>query len=399
MYRGIIGFERTVLRTSILFHWVIDANQALIPVVSPILKNTFKLSYFQLGAIFGSFLLTMVCFLVIVGWLADISDESDLMAFGIFLVFCSCILFTVSSSFYQLIISSIIQGIGVSFYHPPSYTALSRATKDSMRRTKSMGFAGSSGDVGNFIAFLSTGVLAIKFGWKVPFLFWGIISLSTLFIYLIYFRKRVRIMKIHLEPQKTALSQKEGWINKKQIIFFLIAYCILGGVYRTFVNFSPLFLTVKANLTADHAGIIFSGFIIGGATGSAVSGFLNEKFGIQKTVIVEFLLVAAFFLSLTRVSIQKQIPLLLVIYLLSGLMLFAIYPTIYSIASILSKSKERGQFYGQIMAFSFFGGFIFSFLDGKLADLYGITVVYFIGVIISIIGAISASQLGKKRIE
>ncbi len=77
-------------------------------------------------------------------------------------------------------------------------------------------------------------------------------------------------------------------------------------------------------------------------------------------------------------------------------MLFAIYPTIYSIGSILSSSTERGQFYGQIMAFSFFGGFVFSFLDGKLADLYGITVVYFVGVIISIIGAISSSQINEK---
>ncbi|MFQ5819815.1 MAG: MFS transporter [Candidatus Heimdallarchaeota archaeon] len=396
MDRGTKEFERTVLRTSILFHWVIDASQALIPVVSPILKSAFKLSYFQLGALFGSFLITMVCFQVIAGWLADISDESDLMAFGIFLVFCSCFLFTVSSSFDQLIISSMIQGIGVSFYHPPSYTVLSRATNDSMRRTKTMGFAGSSGDIGNFIAFLSTGTLAIKFGWEVPFLFWGIISLSTLFIYLLFLRKCVRNLKTQLEPQKITLPHKEGWKYNKQVICFLIAYFVLGGAYRTFVNFSPLFLTEKAYLTADHAGIIFSGFIIGGATGSAISGFLNEKFGIKKTVIVEFLLVATFFLSLTRLSIQKQIPFLLVIYFLSGLMLFAIYPTIYSIASILSKSTERGQFYGQIMAFSFFGGFVFSFLDGKLADLYGITVVYFIGVIISIIGAISASQLGKK---
>ncbi|MFQ6123510.1 MAG: MFS transporter [Candidatus Heimdallarchaeota archaeon] len=396
MDQSMIGFERIVLRTSILFHWVIDANQVLIPIVSPILKCIFKLSYFQLGALFGSFLLTMVCFQVFAGWLADISDESDLMALGMFLVFCSCILFTVSSTFYQLILFSMVQGIGVSFYHPPSYTALSRATKDTRRRTKSMGFAGASGDVGNFIAFLSTGVLAVKFGWKAPFLLWGIISFSTLFIYLIFLRKCVRDMKTQLDPQKVALPQKEGRINKSQIIFFLIAYFVLGGAYRTYVNFSPLFLTEKANISADNASIIFSGFIIGGAIGSAVSGFLNEKFGMQKTAIGEFLLVATFFLSLTHLSIQKQILLLLIIYLLSGLMLFAIYPTIYSIASILSRSTKRGQFYGQIMAFSFFGGFVFSILNGKLADLCGITVVYVVGVIICIIGTISTSQLGQK---
>ena len=50
-------FEKTVLRTSVLFHWVTDANQALLPGVSPILKVTFELSYFQLGALFGAFLL------------------------------------------------------------------------------------------------------------------------------------------------------------------------------------------------------------------------------------------------------------------------------------------------------------------------------------------------------
>jgi len=339
----------------------------------------------------------MVCFQVIAGWLADRADESDLMAFGTFLVFCSCILFAISSSFYHLIISNVIYGIGASYYHPSAYTVLSRATKDTIRRTKTMGFSGSSGDVGNFIAFLSTGALALRFGWKVPFLLWGILSLLMLLIYLFFLRKRLHALKTQLVPQKMALPQKEGQSRKRQVMFFLIAYFVLGGAYRTFVNFSPLYLTKNANLTADYAGIIFSGFVLAGATGSAVSGFITEKFGIRKTQVGQYLLVAALFLCLTHSSVQKRPPLLFVIYVLSGFMLYAIYPTIYSIASRFSKSTERGQFYGQIMALSFFGGFVVSFLDGKLADLYGITIVYFVGVIVCIIGAISASQLDEER--
>ena len=65
MNQSQVQFEKTVLRASIQFHWVNDATQALLPGVSPILKITFGLSYFQLGALFGAFLLAMVFFQVV----------------------------------------------------------------------------------------------------------------------------------------------------------------------------------------------------------------------------------------------------------------------------------------------------------------------------------------------
>lgn len=195
------------------------------------------------------------------------------------------------------------------------------------------------------------------------------------------------------------LPQEEARLHTGQLICFLIAYFTLGGAYRTFVNFSTLFITEKANLTADYAGVLFSIFIVAGATGSAVSGLISERFGMRRTQIAEYLIVAILFLSLTRSYVQKSSPLLIIIYFLSGIILFAIYPTIYSIASRHSRSAKRGQFYGQIMALSFFGGFAVSFLDGKLADIYGITIVYFVGVLICLIGALSAYQLKEKTLQ
>jgi len=373
-----------------------DATQALLPGVSPILKSTFGLSYFQLGTLFGAFLLAMVFFQVVVGWLADRSDELDLMAIGTFLVFCACVGFALSSLFYQLFIFNVIAGIGASFYHPSAYTVLSRAANDTVRRSKIMGFSGSSGDVGNFIAFLSTGALALTFGWEAPFMIWGSLSLLMLVSYLLVFRQRLKVLRTQTIPQEIALPQHAARFHRGQLIFFLMAYFTLGGAYRTFVNFSTLFITEKANLTADYAGILFSVFIVAGATGSVVSGFLNEKFGMQRTQIAEYLIVATLFFSLTRPFIQKSPLLLIIIYFFSGIMLFAIYPTIYSIASRHSRSVKRGQFYGRIMALSFFGGFAISFLDGKLADIYGITIVYVVGTLICLIGALSAYQLSEK---
>ncbi len=261
---------------------------------------------------------------------------------------------------------------------------------------KLWGLMVASGDVGNFIAFLSTGVLALTFGWESPFIIWGILSLLMLFPYLFVIRRHVIALRIHIIPQKTISIQEEGQFLKKQLIFFLIAYFMLGGAYRTFVNFSTLFLTEKANLTPDYAGILFSVFIVAGAIGSVVSGFITERYGVKKTQIAEYLIVAILFFSLTSVFVQERPIILIFIYFLSGIMIFAIYPTVYSIASNLSKSAKRGQFYGQVMALSFFGGFVISFLDGKLADIYGITIVYVIGMLICIIGAVFASQMDDK---
>ncbi len=134
MIEGQSRFEKTVLRTSILFHWVTDANQALLPGVSPILKIALGLSYFQLGTLFGSFLLAMVFFQIIVGRLADRFNETDLMAVGTFLVFLSCIGFAFSSTYSHLFIANTVAGIGASFYHPSAYTVLSRASYPKIRK-------------------------------------------------------------------------------------------------------------------------------------------------------------------------------------------------------------------------------------------------------------------------
>jgi len=383
-----------VLVVSSLFHAITDATFAILPAVLPLLAKNFALSYTDIGFLYGAMLAVMVALQFIAGDLADKYDELDLLATGCFIIFLSCMLMLYARTYVELFTFNMFYTIGFSIFHPVSYTVISRTISEEKDRTKAMGFSGSIGDFGNFIAFLSTGFIASIRGWRFPFLIWGLMALLVVIIYITFLR-RLKQPSTNVEfnkPQNPEFSKK-GALSQRFTVLVLASCIFMGALYRTFINNTTLFLTDIVHMTLADADLIFSMFVLSGVIGAFSSGYLAKHFGLKNSIILEFIVLAPSTLLLYFGFTQTLLPVLLIL-VISGFFLYATYPAIYSLAADITSFRGRGRSYGIIISITFVGGSALSFISGKLADYVGnISIVYLLGAVIALLAIIIAKYI------
>jgi len=380
-------YTRVVLFSCSMFHAITDATLAILPGVMPFLVKSFSLTYSDVGLLYTAVLLVMVFLQPIAGKLADKFNELDLLAVGAGFISLSCLLLFNAGSYVELFLLNIAYAVGASFYHPVSYALLSRFIEEATHRTKSMGISGATGDLGNFIAFLSTGIFVGFFSWKFPFLAWGLVGSFSILVYLTALRHARR--SLHESETAGNVAFNVRWTKGTNVplrfialIFFI---CISNGaIYRSFLNFTILFLTDVVHLAPTTSNYVFSLFVLSGVVGASLSGFIAHILGAKRALMAEFLVLSACIFPL-YVNFLQVLPVLLPLLILSGFTLYATYPVLYSLAAEVTSFRSRGLFYGFLMSITFTGGMALSFIGGKLADLVSnISIVYIVCAVIAL---------------
>lgn len=383
--------SRAVLLVSTIFHAVNDATIAILPGIMPFLVKSFSLTYSDVGLLYGVLLAVMVILQPIMGRLADRFNEIDLLVVGTALISLSCLFLFNVGSYTELFILNMVYSVGASVYHPVSYAVLSRVAEEATYRTKSMGISGAAGDLGNCVAFLSTGIFAGIFGWRFPFLVWGITGSFIVCVHLIILRhvRHLRGSKTVGEVDLNVKSTKRTKSTLRFAVFIFFMCVVTGAIYRTFINFTVLFLTDTVRLSPTDSNYVFSLFVLSGVIGALLSGFITNRLGLRRALIAEFLALSASTLPLYLNFLQVPsavLPLLV----LSGFTLYTTYPAIFSLSADITGFKSRGVSYGFIMSITFIGGVALSFVSGKLADLVSdISIVY---IVIAIIALFASSM-------
>jgi FSR family fosmidomycin resistance protein-like MFS transporter len=99
-------------------HLLNDCIQALIPAVYPLLKETFHLSFTQIGLITLTFQMTGSVFQPLVGFYTDRRPTPYSLVFGMGLTLCGLILLAVASSYAAIVVSAGLVGLGSAVFHP-----------------------------------------------------------------------------------------------------------------------------------------------------------------------------------------------------------------------------------------------------------------------------------------
>ena len=391
-----VAHSRAVLLVCSIFHAVNDATIAILPGIMPFLVESFSLTYSDVGLLYSAVLAVMVILQPIMGRLADRFNELDLLVVGIALISLSCLFLFNVGSYTELFLLNMVYSVGASVYHPVSYAVLSRVAEEATYRTKSMGISGAAGDLGNCVAFLSTGIFAGVFGWKFPFLVWGLTGSFFICVYLIplrHVRRRPHESKTAGDVTLNVKSNKRTKATLRFVAFILFLCVLSGAIYRTFINFTVLFLTDAVHLSPADSNYVFSLFVLSGVLGALLSGFIAKRLGLRRALIAEFLALSACTLPL-YLNFLRVLPAVLPLLILSGFALYATYPAIYSLAADITGFKSRGVSYGFMMSITFVGGVALSFVGGKLADLVSdISIVYIVIAIIALCASSAAYVL------
>jgi MFS family permease len=265
-------------------HTLHDGLSDVTYVLLPLLAQTYGLSLAQVGFIRSAHRTAMAAFQIPAGLFAERFGERNLLAFGTFVAGCAFLALGHATGFWMIIVSLFFAGFGSAVQHPLASTIISHAYPDAGRRA-ALGTYNFFGDVGKF-AFGGAVSLCLLAGisWQAPVTAFGAIGIATaVVIFLCVSNTRAPRSAGEPEPARA----KSGWgIRNPQGFTALCLIEVLDSSTRTgFLTFIA-FLLIDKGVAEGWAALAVPLILTGGMAGKLACGFLAERVGIVKTIVI-----------------------------------------------------------------------------------------------------------------
>lgn len=268
-------------------HTLHDGLSDVTYVLLPLLAQTFGLTLAQVGLIRSAHRVAMATFQIPAGLFAERFGERNLLAFGTAISGAAFLALGYASGFWMILIALFFAGLGSAVQHPLCSTIISHAYPEDGRRA-ALGTYNFFGDVGKF-AFGGIVSLALLVGisWQAPVIGFGIVGIATaaMIFSTIVNTKESAAASLHTSAQAPAKAR--GWgIRSPQGFTALCMIEILDSSTRTgFLTFIA-FLLIAKGLPEGWAVLAVPLILVGGMAGKLACGFLAERFGIVRSIVI-----------------------------------------------------------------------------------------------------------------
>lgn len=377
--------QRTVypILFSIAFaHLLNDMLQAVIPSVYPILKDSYQLSFTQIGLITFAYQMAASILQPFVGFYTDKKPQPYSQIYGMLFTLCGIILLSFAANFYVIILSVILVGIGSSIFHPEASRISFLASGGKRGLAQSVFQLG--GNTGTAIGPLLVALLVVPNDQRYILLF-VIVAVIALFVLRhiakwyaehlnLRSKKKVAIVLPNLSKNRIVISV----IILLVIIFSKFFYTASMSSYFTF------YLIEKFGLSVKDAQLYLFLFLASCAVGTLFGGPLGDKFGRKYVIWFSVLGAAPFTLLLPYADLFWTGTLSVII----GIIISSAFPAILVYAQELLP-KKLGMVSGLFYGFAFGMGGLGSALLGYTADHIGIERVYEICAYLPLIGIVA----------
>jgi FSR family fosmidomycin resistance protein-like MFS transporter len=101
-------------------HLLNDMLQALLPSIYPMLKNSFSLSFSEIGLLTLTYQLTASILQPIIGLYTDHRPKTQALAVGMTFTITGLLVLAFSPSYHVLLLAALLMGLGSSIFHPES---------------------------------------------------------------------------------------------------------------------------------------------------------------------------------------------------------------------------------------------------------------------------------------
>ena len=360
-----------ILSTVSLYHALNDGAVSVIPILFPIFKSIFNLSYTEIGAITGIGLLITIVAQLIIGRISDGKNFRTMLSLGVLLICISMYLLTYSQEFLTLILFIILLRISASFFHPIGTGWISRIFKKD-RLDWAMGIQSGSADIGAFIAISTTLYITEIFRLEFPLLIWSLAGAIIVLIGILLTRnidEKHLIVKMTKEKQNIKEAFNEAFLLLRRIKILIPAFMISGASWGVIITYLPLLLDERTNLSLALIGLIVALWIGIGALFSFFYGKINEKIGRKNVLLLSYLTIG---ISGILLTIYSNVFIYLVIMVLLGISVFLTFPTLASFISENTHESAEGRTFGTVFTLQLGGGTLLLFIGGVLSDLIGI---------------------------
>lgn len=277
--------EKRTLATCCAAHTVHDGFSDVTYVLLPLLAQTFGLSLSQVGMIRSAHRVAMASFQIPAGLIAERFGERNLLALGTLVAGLAFIGLGFAPGFWAILVALFFAGVGSAVQHPLSSTIISHTYPGEGRRA-ALGTYNFFGDVGKF-AFggIVSLLLVAGISWQAPVVGFGLAGIITAIAIFMSVTDR-HATKAGTEAAAPA-KKTAGWgIRNPQGFTALCLIEILDSSTRTgFLTFIA-FVLIGKGLPDGWAVLSVPLILVGGMAGKLACGFLAERLGIVRMIII-----------------------------------------------------------------------------------------------------------------
>ena len=332
------GSRRPVLASCSTAHATHDGLADALLVLLPLWVQSFGLSLTQTGALKSLFYAAMTVGQIPSGLISERFGERRLLALGTLGTAVGWLLLAEADGFRALLIALLVAGIGSSVQHPLASSLVSGAYRGERVRA-ALGIYNFAGDAGKAVvpALLAVGIGLV--GWRMSSTSCGIaMAVVALGVHL----SLQRFLSDERPPKSTdAVPSGWGIVNRRDFTL-LSAISVIDSSSRSgFLLLAP-FLMIEKGLPVEHVGYAIMVIFAGGAAGKFACGFLAERLGTIRTIVItEIATVAAI-----AAAIVAPMGVLWVLLAPIGLALNGTSSALYAAAGELAHEERRARTFG-----------------------------------------------------
>ncbi|KGD92177.1 Fosmidomycin resistance protein [Achromobacter sp. RTa] len=364
-------------------HLMNDMIQSILLAIYPMLKDSFSLSFAQIGLITLVYQLAASLLQPFIGFYTDRNPKPYSLPVGMGFTLVGLLMLSMAPSFGWLLVAAVLVGTGSSVFHPESSRVARMASGGRHGLAQSLFQVG--GNVGSALGPLLAALFIIPHGQRSVAWF----SLAALFgiVVLTGIGRWYSANRARLKPKARREGAGNG-LSRRQV---LGALAVLGVLvfskyfYLASLNsYFTFYLIDKFALSVREAQLYLFLFLAAVAVGTVVGGPVGDRIGRKIVIWVSILGVAPFTLLLPHANLFWTGALVVII----GMVLASAFSAIVVYAQELVPGKV-GMIAGLFFGFAFGMGGVGAAALGKLADATSIGYVYQVCAYLPLLGVVA----------
>ena len=360
-------------------HFVHDGLHDSLYILLPLWSQAFGLSLTQVGTLKFAYSGAMAIFQMPAGFLSERLSPRLLLAVGTAFLGLAFFLLGLTGGFVTLLLLLFFAGLGSGPQHPLSSTLVAKAYETGPRRA-ALGIYNFSGDIGKVVLPAILALVAGAVGWRMGVFglgVFGVISAAAILIALTRLRAGSRPIS-QTASEKTISPSGWGVLNRRGFAAISAINLLDTGVTFGFLTFLP-FLLIEKGAGVEMVGLAIALVFSGGAAGKFLCGFLAERLGIVRTMVLTEIATGAGILVLLFMPLLGALALLPLVGVAMNGTSSVLYATVADFITPERHARGFAFFYTVGMG----AGAISPLIFGLVSDAFGVsTSMVILGVLI-----------------
>ena len=374
----------SVLAAISFCHLLNDMMQSLLPALYPMLKTSYSLNFGEIGVLTFTYQITASLLQPLIGRYTDAKPRPYSLATGMTFTLAGLALLASARTYPLLLVAAAMIGTGSSVFHPESSRVARMASGGRHGLAQSVFQVG--GNFGSAIGPLLAAFIVLPHG-QSSVLWFSCAALLGIFVLL----NVGHWYKLHgmarLNP-RAATAGEHGAPSRRQVtVAMSVLLALIFSKYfylASLTSYYTFYLISRFHVSVQASQIYLFVFLGAVALGTILGGPVGDRFGRKYVIWGSIVGVLPFTLALPHANLLWTAVLTVPI----GLILASAFPAIIVYAQELLPGRT-GTVAGLFFGLAFGMGGIGAAVLGKVADSFGINLVYEICAFLPVIGLLA----------